>query len=69
MANVLISYKYWGIEEIPNHTGINSEYNRVWLNGSEEINESEATKRISILEKITNEFGDKVYKDITYKKI
>lgn len=69
MANVLISYKYRGIEEIPNHTGFNSEYNRVWLDGSEEINESEVTKRISILEKITNEFGDKVYKDITYKKI
>lgn len=69
MANVLISYKYLGIEEIPNHTGINSEYKRVWLDGSEEINESEAAKRISILEKITNEFGDKVYKDITYKKL
>ena len=69
MANVLISYKYRGLEEIPNHTCIDSEYRRVWLNGSEEIDESEVAKRISILEKITNEFGDKVYKDITYEKI
>ena len=69
MAKVLISYKYRGLEEIQGHTCIDSEYRRVWLDGSEVIDESEVAERISILKKITNEFGDKVYKDITYKKI
>jgi len=67
MANVIITYKYLGIKEFPNPTGINSEYKRCWFDGSEEIDESESSNRISILEKITNEFGNKVYKDISIK--
>lgn len=65
MANILIKYKYLGYEEKPGLTCIDSEYKRVWLEGSEEIEESKADERIEILQKVTDEFGNKVYMDIT----
>ena len=69
-----ITYEYLGYELVECTNGLlhvfdddtirKSVYRSVWYEGSEECHKKQVNERISILERITNEFGNKKYRNI-----
>lgn len=66
MAKLL--YEYLGYKEIPEKyflgKVISNTYRYEWYFGSEKVKKSDIKKRVEELEKITNEFGHKKYRNI-----
>lgn len=65
---VTLLYEYLGYKEIPKEyffgKVISNIYSHEWYLGSEKVKKSDAKKRVKELEKITNEFGHKKYRNI-----
>ncbi len=61
-------YEYLGYKETPKKwffgKVVEYSYSYCWYKGSEVVKESDVKSRISELEKITNEFGHKKYRNI-----
>ena len=69
-----ITYEYLGCELVDCKDGLDKvfndgtirkgKYQSVWHEGSEECPKKQVNERISILERITNDFGNKKYRNI-----
>lgn len=68
MAKVKLTYQYRGLKSVPKKwfdgRVVEHRYESCWYDGSEEVEESAATKRINELSVITNEYGNKKYSNI-----
>lgn len=68
-----ISYEYLGLKEIPTRyfagMVISVKYAPEWYEGSEIVKEEDLKKRLSELAVTVNDSHEKIYRNISYKKL